>query len=140
MSKEELIKGLNSDLAREYSAIIMYRTYASTVQGPYRQELRNFFASDIPDELMHAQLLADKVAALGGSPAVVPAPVKTTSDTKEMLQNALEAEKTTVGHYVERKKQAEALGEHGLVVDLDNLIADESKHWDELKLMLARWE
>ena len=47
-SKQELIDGLNEDLANEYAAVIMYRTYASLVKGPYRQELRTFFASEIP--------------------------------------------------------------------------------------------
>ena len=74
-SKAQLIDGLNQDLQGEFQAIIMYRLYASMVQGPYRQELRAFFANEIPDELTHAQILADKIAALGGTPAATPAPV-----------------------------------------------------------------
>ena len=31
---DELIAGLNDDLAHEYAAVIQYRTYASAVQGP----------------------------------------------------------------------------------------------------------
>ena len=38
------------------------------VQGPYRQELRNFFAAEILEELNHAQMLADKIAALVARP------------------------------------------------------------------------
>ncbi|MDQ3168707.1 MAG: hypothetical protein M3Q55_01055 [Acidobacteriota bacterium] len=45
----------------------MYRLYASMVQGPYRQERRTFFANEVPEELMHAQILADKISALGGA-------------------------------------------------------------------------
>ena len=48
---EELIRGLNEDLRGEFQAVIMYRLYASMVQGPYRQELRAFFSSEIPEEL-----------------------------------------------------------------------------------------
>ena len=54
-SKAQLIEGLNEDLKGEFQAIIMYRLYASMVQGPYRQELRAFFANEIPEELRHAQ-------------------------------------------------------------------------------------
>ena len=54
VSREQLIQGLNVDLAHEYAAVIQYRTYASAVTGPYRQELREIFANEIPDELGHA--------------------------------------------------------------------------------------
>jgi bacterioferritin len=134
-----LIDGLNQDLRGEFQAIIMYRLYASLVQGPYRQELRAFFASEIPEELAHAQILADKLAALGADPASGPGPVTVTRDAKVMLETALQAEVETIGRYLERRAQAEAAGEHGLAVQLDNIIADETGHRDELRQMLARW-
>jgi len=139
-SRDDLIRELNVDLSREYSAIIQYRTYASAVTGPYRQELRQFFAGEITDELGHAQILADKVVAMGGVPAVEAADVKYTDDPRQMLENSLADEELTVKRYVERRRQAEACGEFGLAVDLDDLIADESKHRDELRLMLTRWK
>jgi len=134
-----LLEGLNEDLAHEYSAVIQYRTYASAVTGPYRQELRQFFSSEIPDELGHAALLADKIAALGGRLVVQAAEVKYTEDPREMLANSLADEEATLARYVQRRKQAEDAGEHGLANDLDDVIADESKHRDELRLMLKRW-
>ncbi len=134
-----LLAGLEDDLRGEFQAIIMYRLYASMVQGPYRQELRNFFASEIPEELAHAQLLADKISALGGTPPAEPAPVKVVADAKEMVQAALEAELETIERYVKRRGQAEAAGEFGLAADFDTLLADESNHRDELRQMLARW-
>jgi bacterioferritin len=109
------------------------------VQGPYRQELRNFFAAEIPEELAHAQLLADKIAALGGTPASTPAPVTVVTDAKAMLETALNAEVETIDRYVKRREQAEAAREFGLAAELDTVIADETKHRDELRQMLARW-
>ena len=138
-SRKKLIDGLNEDLRGEFQAVIMYRLYASMVQGPYRQELRAFFSAEIPEELAHAQVLADKISALGGIPAAEPSPVAVVSDAKEMLQKALEAEIETLARYVKRRSQAEAAGEHGLVVQFDDLIADETNHRDELRQMLARW-
>lgn len=135
---DELIAGLNEDLANEYAAVIQYRTYASAVTGPYRQELRTFFSAEIADELGHAGLIADKIVALGGTPALSAAEVKMSTDPEEMLKLALEAEEATIERYLKRRDQAEAAGEAGLVVDLDDVIADESKHRDELRLMLRR--
>ena len=136
---DDLLRGLNEDLRGEFQAVIMYRLYASMVQGPYRQELRSFFASEIPEELAHAQILADKVSALGGTPVAEAGPVHVTKDAKQMLENALKAEIETIGRYVERRKQAEDAGEHGLAVQIDDIIADETHHRDELKQILARW-
>ena len=138
-ARQLLVDGLNIDLAGEFQAVIMYRLYASMVQGPYRQELRAFFASEIPEELRHAQILADKIAALGGTPTATPAPVRVVAEAKAMVQAALEAELDTIERYVQRRAQAEAAGEPGLAADFDTLLADESNHRDELRQMLARW-
>lgn len=138
-AKSTLLKGLNTDLQGEFQAVIMYRLFASMVQGPYRQELRAFFAAEIPEELAHAQLLADKISALGGTPAAEPAPVKVVKEAKKMLEVALEAEVETLARYVKRRKEAEKAEEFGLAADLDQVIADETKHRDELRQMLARW-
>ena len=139
VKQNKLLEGLNQDLEAEFQAIIMYRLYASMVQGPYRQELRTFFANEIPEELTHAQILADKIAAMGGTPAAAPAPVVVVADAKAMLEVALKAEIETLARYIKRRRQAEAAGEHGLAAELDTIIADESNHRDELRQMLARW-
>jgi bacterioferritin len=138
-AQAQLLEGLNEDLRGEFQAVIMYRLYASMVQGPYRQELRNFFAAEIPEELAHAQLLADKIAALGGMPASTPAPVTVVADAKAMIETALNAEVETIDRYVKRREQAEAAREFGLAAELDTVIADETRHRDELRQMLARW-
>jgi bacterioferritin len=117
----------------------MYRLYASMVQGPWRQELRAFFANEIPEELGHAQILADKISAMGGTPATEPAPVKVVKDAKGMLETALAAEEETIERYVRRRDQAAAAGEHGLAVRFDDIIADETNHRDEIRQILARW-
>lgn len=136
---KDLIDGLNEDLRGEFQAVIMYRLYASMVQGPWRQELRAFFANEIPEELMHAQMLADKISALGGTPAAEAAPVKVVKEPKQMLEEALKAEVETIERYLKRREQAEAAGEHGLAIQFDELISDETNHRDELRQILARW-
>ena len=139
MDKQALIDALNQDLAAEYAAIIQYAHYAAKVRGPWRSELRSFFQAEIPDEQLHAQYLADKIAALGGTPAAEPSPVKVVAEAKQMLQVALEAEVETIDRYVRRRKQAEEVGEHGLAAQFDDIISDETNHRDELQQMLARW-
>jgi len=140
VSQDDFLEALNVDLAHEYAAVISYRSYASQVQGQWRMELRQFFEAEIPDELGHAQILADKIVSLGGNPTTVPAPVKPARDSKEMLRNSLEDEIETIQRYVLRRKQAEALGHYGLAVEFDDLIRDESTHRDEIQMILKRWD
>ncbi|HEX6064552.1 MAG TPA: ferritin-like domain-containing protein [Longimicrobiales bacterium] len=135
-----LIDGLNEDLAAEYQAVIMYRTYASLVSGPWRQELRAFFEGEIPDELGHAAYLADKVVALGGIPVVEPGPVPVVKDNKEMMEKTLQAEIDTIARYTKRVEQAEAAGEIALKVQLENMIFDETTHRDDIRRMLLGWK
>jgi bacterioferritin len=140
VSQEQFLDLLNIDLAHEFGAVILYRTYASQVQGQWRMELRQFFEAEIPDELGHAQILADKIVALGGTPNTVPSQVKPAKDAVQMLKNALEDEIDTIQRYVTRRRQAEALGHYGLAVEFDDLIRDESTHRDEIQLILKRWD
>ncbi|HEX8310388.1 MAG TPA: ferritin-like domain-containing protein [Chthoniobacteraceae bacterium] len=139
VTKEELVELLNGDLSREYQAIITYLQYAASVTGPYRQELKQFFANEIPDETMHAQYLADKIAALGGVPSVTPEPVMQETDAKKMLENVVEAERTARNNYSQRAAQAEHLGEIGLANHLEDMADDESGHLDETLKILQGW-
>jgi bacterioferritin len=139
-SMKELLEGLNTDLAAEFEAIITYRLFASLASGPYRNEIRDFFEEEIPDELAHAQFLADKIVALGGTPTGKANPVKITRDNREMLELALKAETETIERYEARVAQAEALGLTALKVRLEDLIVDETGHKEEIERRLHNWK
>lgn len=133
---KELIDGLNEDLANEYASVIMYTNYAAVVTGMYRQVLKPFFEEEATDELGHALYLAEKIKTLGGEPTITPADVKQTDNVKEMLENSRRAEKETIERYKKRVKQAEELGLIELQVKLEDLIADETNHMEEMDRLL----
>lgn len=139
-TKQELLDALNDDLAAEFQAVITYSLFASLSSGPYRHEVREFFEQEVPDELAHAQLLADKIVALGGTPTTEPLPVRLSSDNREMFEIALEAETTTIERYEERVRQADALGLTALKVQLEDLIVDETGHKEEIERRLHNWK
>lgn len=138
--RQALIDGLNHDLAGEYQALLMYLQYSAKLTGPYRRELRDLFQAEITDEMGHAQFLADKIASLGGEPTTVPRAVPRANQPQDMLENALAAEIEAIVDYEERVKLAEAFGDIGLKVSLENQIADETRHKEELERVLAGWE
>ncbi|MFG0325962.1 MAG: ferritin-like domain-containing protein [Phycisphaerales bacterium JB037] len=139
MDKETLIRNLNGDLARELTAVIQYLTYAAKVHGPYRPQLKSFFEAEIPDETAHAQFLAQKIAALGGEPTTTPEPVPEAKTNQEMLQEVFKAESAAVENYTRRAAEAEAFGDKGLQVQLEDMVLDETKHREETQRILRDW-
>jgi bacterioferritin len=137
--KARLIEALNGDLAGEFQAILMYVTYAASVTGPHRPTLKAFFEGEIPEELAHAQFLAEKIASLGGTPTTEPRTVPHTEDPKQMLLNVLDAEQRAIADYRERAEQAAELGEKGLAVHLETIVEDETGHYEETEKILRGW-
>lgn len=139
MDKKEIIKKLNEDLAGELSAIIQYITYAAKATGPFRPQLSAFFLAEVADESLHAQYLANKIVALGGEPTTVPREVAKAAGNREMLQAVQAAEKRAVADYTQRAKDADAFGDKGMAVQLEDMVRDESGHLEETERMLRDW-
>jgi len=139
MTREQMVEALNADLAGEYQAVLMYITYAATVTGPHRPMLRQFFGAEVPEELAHAQFLADKIASLGGAPTTEPRAVPATLDAKRMLENVLAAERQAIADYKTRAEQAAAFGDKGLVTHLETIVEDETSHFEETEKILRGW-
>jgi bacterioferritin len=139
MTKQEMIENLNEDLAGELGAIIQYLIYAAKTTGPYRPQLSQFFLGEVTDEQLHAQYLANKIVALGGEPTMVPRPVPAAATNKEMVEQVLAAEQKATRDYTERAQQAEELGDKGLVVQLEDMVRDETTHSEETERLLRDW-
>ncbi|WP_106498089.1 ferritin-like domain-containing protein [Lentibacillus sp. Marseille-P4043] len=134
---KQLIDGLNVDLSHEYGAAIQYTYSASVVSGLYRSALKPFFESEINDEMGHAAYLSEKISALGGTPTTKSAEVEQPTEVKALLEATLKAESATIDRYEQRKQQAADLGYTELVVKLEDLIADETHHKEEVERLLA---
>jgi len=139
MDKQTLIDHLNEDLASELTAIIQYITYAAKTTGPYRPQLSSFFLAEVADERMHAEYLANKIVALGGEPTTQPNPVPEAHTNREMLEQVLAAEKEAVAGYSQRADEADEYGDKGLVVQLEDMVRDETSHSEETARILRDW-
>ncbi len=139
MTQAELIARLNDDLAGEFGAVIMYLTYAACVTGPYRPQLSQFFLTEVADEQLHAQYLANKIVALGGEPTTVPRAVALPDSNRGMLEEVLKAEREATTSYTVRAKQAEDYGDKGLAIQLEDFVRDESSQVEETERILRDW-
>lgn len=139
MDKKELITRLNGDLAGEFGAVIQYVTYAARATGPYRPQLTQLFLGEVPDEQGHALFLANKIVALGGEPVTVARALPVVKSNREMVQAVLEAERRAIADYTQRALDAEQFGDKGLVVQLEDMVRDESSHAEETERILRDW-
>ncbi|MBK6709875.1 MAG: ferritin-like domain-containing protein [Chloroflexi bacterium] len=139
MDKQTLIDHLNEDLASEFGAIIQYITYAAKATGPFRPQLAQFFLTEVADEQIHAQFLANKIVAMGGEPTTTANPVPAAATNRAMLEAVLAAELEAGRGYTKRAQEAEAYGDKGLVVALEDMIRDEMGHSEETERMLRDW-
>ena len=131
--KQKLIDGLNEDLNRELEAVLRYLYHSATATSLLGHELRELLKGDIVGELNHAIFLADKIAALGGEVKIQPAMPKKVRSAKEMLEANATAEREVVASYSARIKDAEEFGDKGLVIRLEDILAEETDHAEELE-------
>jgi len=96
MSRQQLARLLNEDLAREYQAIIGYVVFSQVLKGAQYMNIAAELEKHAHQELQHALIIAKQIDYLGAMPAVAPRPVKTSEDAKEMLQFDLDNENETI--------------------------------------------
>ena len=137
LTRAQMIELLNEDLAREYQAIIAYTVYSQVLKGAAYTDIARELELHAGEELQHAIKIAKQIDYLGGMPGVTPKPVKTSSDPVVMLRADLENERTTVGRYRERIRQAEAMGEYALSQVLRAIIVQEQEHEIDLAAALG---
>ncbi len=128
ISREEMVKLLNEDLAREYQAIISYIIYSQTMKGAKFTDIAGELELHAAEELSHALQIAKQIDYFNGSPTTKPDKIKTSDKAEDMLRFDLENEKVTIINYRQRIRQAEAMGEFALSEVLRKIIAQEQEH------------
>jgi bacterioferritin len=137
VSRDELVKLLNEDLAREYQAIIAYVVYSQVLKGAAYMSIAQELEKHAAEELSHALIISKQIDYLGGMPAVTPKPVKTSEDAEEMLRFDLDNENETVRNYRERIRQCEALGEFAIAEHIREILVQEQEHQIDLATALG---
>jgi bacterioferritin len=128
MSKDELIKGLNDDLAAELGTIIRYNYQASKCFGPMGARLRDIFEEEMKDEAGHARFLSDIIVDLGGEPTTTPKPFAKPEAVKDMLDLDIRMEQDDVANYMKHAALADSLGLVEVRLKLEEIAADEAGH------------
>src|SRR5580700_5816586 len=128
VKREELVKLLNEDLAREYQAIIAYVVYSQVLKGAPYMNIAGELEKHAAEELQHAITLSNQIDYLGGMPTVVPKPVKTSEKAEEMLRFDLDNENETIRNYRRRIRQCDQLGEYATAEHIREILLQEQDH------------
>lgn len=137
LTRSKLADLLNGDLEREFQAIIAYVNYSKVLKGAAYMNIAAELEVHAKEELAHALSISDHVDYLGGMPATVPKPVKTSEKAEDMLRFDLENEKETIRQYRRRVKQADELNEFAIAESLRDILVDEQDHLTALATALG---
>ena len=99
VDRKALIGLLNEDLAREYQAIIAYVAYSQVLKGAAYMAIARELEVHAREELDHALTIAKQIDYLGGTPTVVPKPVRMSENPKDLLRFDLDNETETIRQY-----------------------------------------
>lgn len=135
--RDQLIQGLQDDLAREYKAIIQYVIFSQTLDTAQYMEIAEQLEKHAHQELDHALAVSRQLDYFGAYPVHEPKPVEVAEDNEGMLWADLRAEDETVRNYRERIRQAEALGEFALAEVLQEIVKEEQDHQIDLATALG---
>ena len=137
ISRKELAKLLNEDLAREYQAIIAYVVYSQVLKGAEYMNIADQLEQHAKQELDHALTLSRQIDYLGEMPTATAKPVKLSDKPREMLRFDLDNENETVRNYRERIRQCEELGEFAMAEQIREILVQEQDHQIDLATALG---
>ena len=143
--RDDIVKLLNDSLATEIVCVLRYRRHHFTAVGLASAPIAAEFLIHANAELRHADKLAERIVQLGGEPNFNPsglmershAEYDESSDLKAMIRANLVAERVAVETY---RQMIHLLSEKDPTTRrlLEEILADEEEHADELKDWLER--
>lgn len=136
MGRAELVENLNKALSYELAGIIQYSQHSYLVTGKDREVFKDFFRDMAEEAQKHAEVVGDKVVALGGIPTVEPAMIRQSVNIDEMLKQGLELEREAITAYMAAWA---ACDDNDLPQKfwLEGQIADEQMHIEELEKLTS---
>ena len=142
--RDDIIALLNDSLATEWVCVLRYRRHHFTAAGLASPKIAEEFLVHANEELGHADRLARRIVQLGGTPDLSPATLLARSHAaydeslslKDMIRANLIAERVAIETY---SQLVALIGDKDISTRrlLEDILADEQQHADELKDWLA---
>jgi bacterioferritin len=137
MEIESFIEALNGDLRTEYQSIVQYISHIATVTGAEFLSTIDELKVHVAQELQHAQLLAEQISFLGGTPATT-VPQVDAATGRDALAADLRLEESQLERYRKRFAEAMELGLADVAEALRPLLEQTQEHVRDLQTILGR--
>jgi bacterioferritin len=137
MDRDTFVTLLNGDLSSEFQSIVQYVQHGAVLTGPEFHAVADEIRRHLPQELSHAQILAEQISFLGGTPTVQVGEVRSSSGSQEALLDDLKLESEQLDRYRERFGQANELGLADVAEALRPLLEQTQEHVRDLQTALG---
>ena len=137
LTRADLINALNSDLSREYQAVIAYVVYSQVIKGAEYMAIARELEQHAAEELAHALTISKHIDYLGGTPTTKALEVKMSDDPRQLLRFDLDNENETIKNYRTRVRQCEAMQEYAIAEDIREILRQEQEHQNDLATALG---
>ena len=131
-----LLDLLNEILKHEWTGVAQYSQAGFVIEGPWREVYADKFLGDAKESFGHAQLVGDKIVALGGVPTVERNAVRQSRQLREILEYSREFEAKAVEMYSAAIELAEEHGTRSLIIFLEDILKEEQEGVDEYTKLL----
>jgi bacterioferritin len=132
------ISSLNDDLRTEFQSIVQYVQHTAMVTGPEYVSIVAELKVHLGQELNHAQVLAEQIAFLGGTPATDLPGIPAWAGSKAALEADLHLEEDQLDRYRERSAHAAELGLPDVAEAIRPLLEQTQEHVRDLRAALGR--
>ena len=143
--RDTILRLLNESLATELVCVLRYKRHYFTANGVESPAIAEEFLVHANEESAHADRIAERIVQLGGDPDFSPATLLDRShasydeseDLQAMVRANLVAERIAVETY---RQMIVLIGDKDPTTRrmLEDILADEEEHADELKDWLSR--
>jgi bacterioferritin len=134
MSNQAIIDHLNEILKHEWTGVAQYSQASFICEGVWREVYAGKFIEDAKESFGHAQLVGEKIVALGGVPVATRNEIKQSRVLHEVLEFSLEFEAKAVEMYGQAIDMAG--DDKPLVIFLEDILTQEQEGVDEYTKLL----
>ena len=138
MASQQLLDGLNEQMNREVTTFLRYMVQSAQIRGEQHERVREMYATEVQDEVGHAQYLAEQIVTLGGRPSLKPDLTPPPRAVEGMLEADAAQEKEDVINYSRLAEQAGGEGYMALKLQMEEQAADEERHGQLMCRYLGR--
>ena len=132
----KIIEALNEVLTSELTAINQYFAHSEICENWGYERLHSTIREHSIGEMKHAEMIAERIDELGGTPNINVGPISSGGDLEKMLRDNVAAEEEAVERYT---KQIQDVGMSDPTTRrlLEDILAEEERHLNEWRTLLG---